>query len=135
MLHNDLNACNEYRHGLDTAAKITSPVHLLIGREDAMAPPRATRDLIAALSVVRVVELANCGHMLMAEQPDAVRRRAHRRLSDAEPLNHRAGVRLVTRGRGAGGVGRAGQASVVRTISTAIVSDTLRRFPTTDPRQ
>ena len=73
MLHNDLNACNEYRHGLDTAAKITSPVHLLIGREDAMAPPRAARDLIAALSVVRVVELANCGHMLMAEQPDAVR--------------------------------------------------------------
>ena len=73
VLHNDLNACNEYRHGLDTAAKITSPVHLLIGREDAMAPPRATRDLIAALSVVRVVELANCGHMLMAEQPDAVR--------------------------------------------------------------
>ena len=73
VLHNDLNACNEYRHGLDTAAKITCPVHLVIGREDAMAPPRATRELIAALSVVRVVELADCGHMLMAEQPDAVR--------------------------------------------------------------
>ena len=38
-----------------------------------MAPPRATRDLIAAPSVVRVVELADCGHMLMAEQPDSVR--------------------------------------------------------------
>ena len=73
VLHNDLNACNEYRHGLDTAAKITCPVHLVIGREDVMAPPRATRDLVAALSVVRVVELADCGHMLMAEQPDAVR--------------------------------------------------------------
>ena len=73
VLHNDLNACNEYRHGLDTAANITCPVHLLIGREDVMAPPRATRDLIAALSVVRVVELSDCGHMLMAEQPDAVR--------------------------------------------------------------
>ena len=73
VLHNDLNACNEYRHGLDTAAKITCPVHLLIGREDMMAPPRATRELVAALRVVRVVELADCGHMLMAEQPDAVR--------------------------------------------------------------
>ena len=73
VLHNDLNACNEYRHGLDTAAKITCPVHLLIGREDVMAPPRAARELIAALSMVRVVELADCGHMLMAEQPDAVR--------------------------------------------------------------
>ena len=73
VLHNDLNACNEYRHGLETAAKITCPVHLVIGREDVMAPPRATRELIAALSVVRVVELAECGHMLMAEQPDAVR--------------------------------------------------------------
>ena len=73
VLHNDLNACNEYRHGLDTAARITCPVHLLIGREDMMAPPRATRELVAALSVVRVVELSDCGHMLMAEQPDAVR--------------------------------------------------------------
>ncbi len=73
VLHNDLDACNAYRHGLETAAKITCPVHLLIGREDAMAPPRATRALIAALAMVRVVELADCGHMLMAEQPDAVR--------------------------------------------------------------
>ena len=73
VLHNDLNACNEYRHGLDTAAKTTCPVHLIVGGEDVMAPPRATRDLIAALPVVRVVELADCGHMLMAEQPDAVR--------------------------------------------------------------
>jgi pimeloyl-ACP methyl ester carboxylesterase len=73
VLHNDLNACNEYRHGLDTAAKITCPVHLVLGREDVMAPPRATRELVATLSVVRVVELADCGHMLMAEQPDAVR--------------------------------------------------------------
>ena len=73
VLHNDLHACNEYRHGLDTAAMVTCPVHLLIGREDVMAPPRATRELVAALSVVGVVELADCGHMLMAEQPDAVR--------------------------------------------------------------
>ena len=73
VLHNDLNACNEYRHALDTAARITCPVHLVMGREDVMAPPRAARELIAALSVVRVVELADCGHMLMAEQPDAVR--------------------------------------------------------------
>ena len=73
VLHNDLSACNAYRHGLDTAGKVTCPVHLVVGREDVMAPPRATRDLVAALSVVRVVELADCGHMLMAEQPDAVR--------------------------------------------------------------
>ena len=73
VLHNDLNACNEYRHGLETAAKITCPTHLVLGREDVMAPPRAARALVAALSVVRVTELADCGHMLMAEQPDAVR--------------------------------------------------------------
>ena len=73
VLHNDLNACNEYRHGLETAAKVTCPAHLILGRDDVMAPPRAARDLIAALRVVRVTELADCGHMLMAEQPDAVR--------------------------------------------------------------
>ena len=73
VLHNDLNACNEYRHGLESASKITCPAHLVFGAEDIMAPPRAARDLIAALQVVRVTELAHCGHMLMAEQPDAVR--------------------------------------------------------------
>ena len=73
VLHNDLNACNEYRHGLETAAKVACPTHVVLGREDVMAPPRAARNLIAALSVVRVTELADCGHMLMAEQPDAVR--------------------------------------------------------------
>ena len=73
VLHNDLNACNEYRHGLETAVKVACPAHLILGREDMMAPPRTARDLIAALPVVRVTELADCGHMLMAEQPDAVR--------------------------------------------------------------
>ena len=73
VLHNDLNACNEYRHGLETAAKVACPAHLILGREDMMAPPRAAGDLIAALPVVQVTELADCGHMLMAEQPDAVR--------------------------------------------------------------
>ncbi|WP_025770100.1 alpha/beta fold hydrolase [Thioalkalivibrio sp. HK1] len=73
VLHNDLDACNEYRHGLQSAAKTTCPVHLILGEEDVMAPAKGARALIDSLPAAHVTELADCGHMLMAERPDAVR--------------------------------------------------------------
>ena len=44
----------------------------MIGARDLMAPPKAARELIGALAEKRVVTLADCGHAMMAEQPDAV---------------------------------------------------------------
>ena len=70
VLFNDLNACNEYRSGLEDASKLVCPALVLLGRNDIMASPRQARDLIEAISRASVHELDDCGHMLMAEQPD-----------------------------------------------------------------
>lgn len=72
VLFNDLAACNNYVAGLESARKITSPVHVILGSNDIMASPKAAGAVISALSNVRVTELPNCGHMLMSEQPDRV---------------------------------------------------------------
>jgi len=72
VLYNDLNACNDYAAGLDSAGKIVCPVHVILGLNDIMAAPNAARALISALSNVRVTELPHCGHMLMSERPDQV---------------------------------------------------------------
>jgi pimeloyl-ACP methyl ester carboxylesterase len=72
VLFNDLNACNEYGAGLEAAAMLHCPALVLLGKQDIMASPRAARELIAALARASVHELDGCGHMLMAEQPDAV---------------------------------------------------------------
>jgi pimeloyl-ACP methyl ester carboxylesterase len=68
----DLIACNTYAAGLEAAAVIRCPVLVILGGRDLMAPLKNTTALIAALPQPQVVTLANCGHSLMAEEPDAV---------------------------------------------------------------
>lgn len=71
VLHTDLNACHEYRDGLDSAAAVAIPVLCLIGQHDRMTPPRATRPLLDALAdKVQAHTLSRCGHMIMLERPD-----------------------------------------------------------------
>jgi pimeloyl-ACP methyl ester carboxylesterase len=72
VLHTDLAACNEYAGGLDAAAAVRCPALLILGARDLMAPPRNAEALVATLRDKRVVMLPDCGHALMAEQPDAV---------------------------------------------------------------
>jgi pimeloyl-ACP methyl ester carboxylesterase len=72
VLHVDLFACQAYATGLDAAAKVHCPALLILGARDIMAPPKSAQTLIAALADQRVVTLPDCGHALMAEQPDAV---------------------------------------------------------------
>jgi len=71
-LFEDLNACNDYRDGLSAATRVRCPVTLMLGMEDRMSPPKAAAELIAALGDPRVERIRDCGHMLMAEQPEAV---------------------------------------------------------------
>jgi pimeloyl-ACP methyl ester carboxylesterase len=71
-LENDLLACRNYADGLAAAAALACPAQLMLGMRDLMAPVRDTPPLIGALRDVRVVKLAETGHSLMAEQPDAV---------------------------------------------------------------
>jgi pimeloyl-ACP methyl ester carboxylesterase len=72
VLHADLLACHAHATGVDSAARISCPSLAILGSRDIMAPPKSAQALIAALHGVRVVTLPDCGHALMAEQPDAV---------------------------------------------------------------
>ena len=74
LFHTDFAACNAYADGLTSAAKVRCPVRLIVGKRDAMTPPRAARALAEALAqagtTVDTVTL-DAGHALMTEQPDA----------------------------------------------------------------
>ena len=71
-LYIDLNACNEYRQGLDSAAKIKAPVILILGDQDKMTPAHAALPLITALPDSTVTTLRDCGHMMLSEKPEQV---------------------------------------------------------------
>lgn len=69
FLH-DFSLCNAYAHGLEAAAQVRCPSHLLLGTADQMTPPKATRALAEALKAQ--VHMLPGGHALMQEQPDAL---------------------------------------------------------------
>ena len=71
VLYTALNACNEYKTGLETAAKITCPVGLILGELDQMTPRRNAVELLAAFADAREICLPDCGHMMMSEKPEA----------------------------------------------------------------
>lgn len=71
-LATDLAACRAYANGQAAAAAVRCPALVITGRRDLMAPPRNAKPVQAALADVRSVELAEAGHALMAEEPDAV---------------------------------------------------------------
>jgi pimeloyl-ACP methyl ester carboxylesterase len=72
VLHADLLACHAYATGIEAAAKVRCPALVVLGERDVMAPPRNANALVAALPGKSVVTLPECGHALMAEEPDAV---------------------------------------------------------------
>ena len=72
VLFKDLKACNDYRDGLSSAARVTAPATLVLGERDLMTPAKAGRELAAALRNPRVAVLTGAGHMLMSERPDEV---------------------------------------------------------------
>ena len=72
ILHNDLNACHEYHHGLDSAAQLRCPTMLILGEEDMMTPPKRAKKIADAIPDSRIVLLKGGGHSMMSEQPDAV---------------------------------------------------------------
>lgn len=71
-LWTDFAACNDYEGGLARARALCCPVLFVLAARDAMTPPKAARALIDLVDDARVLEVANCGHALMTERPDAV---------------------------------------------------------------
>jgi pimeloyl-ACP methyl ester carboxylesterase len=70
LFHTDFSACNDYRSGLAAAERVRCPAHLILAAADQMTPPRAARDVAAALKAT--VHTVPGGHFLMQEQPEAV---------------------------------------------------------------
>ncbi len=70
LFEHDFHLCDAYANGLAAAAKVTCPVHCVLGERDQMTLPKAARELVAALRAT--VHLLPAGHSLMAEAPDGV---------------------------------------------------------------
>ena len=71
-LYAAFNACNLWKTGPDAAARVRCPALVLIGANDSMTPPKIGLALAAKIAGSRVVTIPHCGHMMMAEAPDAV---------------------------------------------------------------
>jgi pimeloyl-ACP methyl ester carboxylesterase len=72
VLYRDLIACHTYADGLAQAARVGCPSLVVLGQRDQMAPPKNASALVAALPSKRTLTIADCGHSLMVEAPDAV---------------------------------------------------------------
>ncbi len=68
LFHHDFSVCDAYAGGLEAAAKVAAQATLVLGSADQMTPPRATRELAAALKARTV--LLPSGHSLQSEVPD-----------------------------------------------------------------
>jgi len=69
VFEHDFKVCGAYAGGLEAAAAVTCPAHLVLGDVDQMTPPKATKALAAALRA-RVHRVPG-GHSQMQEQPEA----------------------------------------------------------------
>ncbi|NEX61613.1 alpha/beta fold hydrolase [Noviherbaspirillum galbum] len=72
VFHADFSACNAYSNGESAAQAVQAPALLLLGKSDMMTPPKAAMGLGKLLAHCTVTQLDDCGHALMAEQPDGV---------------------------------------------------------------
>ncbi len=72
ILHNDFVACDSYAGGHAAAASVTCPVRLVLGELDRLTPAARGKALADEFHAADVIILNGCGHMVMAEQPDAV---------------------------------------------------------------
>lgn len=73
VLATDFAACNAYAGGIDAITALQCPVLFVLGAADSMTLPKFARSLIEAATHGRVVQLADTGHAMMAENPEGVR--------------------------------------------------------------
>lgn len=72
VFHADLSACNGFTGGLELAAAVTARTLVVIAGNDLMTAPVNAARVAAAISGARVERIADCGHSMMAEQPNRV---------------------------------------------------------------
>jgi pimeloyl-ACP methyl ester carboxylesterase len=72
VLAADLSACNAWASGAEAARKVGVPALVVIAGNDIMTPPKLGQELGRLLAGSRTMTIADCGHMLLSEAPDAV---------------------------------------------------------------
>jgi pimeloyl-ACP methyl ester carboxylesterase len=72
VLHSDLAACAAWKSGREAAPRVRCPALVAIAANDVMTPPKVGHELARLLPASRTVTIADSGHMLVAEKPDAV---------------------------------------------------------------
>jgi pimeloyl-ACP methyl ester carboxylesterase len=70
LFHTDFAACNRYTRGLEAAASVRCPAHLVLGSADQMTLPKGAKGVASALKAS--VHVLPAGHFLMHECPDGV---------------------------------------------------------------
>jgi pimeloyl-ACP methyl ester carboxylesterase len=71
VLAADLAACAGWTSGRDAAARVRCPALVILAANDIMTPPKNGAELARLIAGARIVTLPDCGHMLVAERPDA----------------------------------------------------------------
>jgi pimeloyl-ACP methyl ester carboxylesterase len=71
VFHRGFVACDSYAGGDAAIAKVQCPVLFVLGRDDAMTPPKAAQSLQQKAHNAKTV-LVDGGHQMMSEAPDAV---------------------------------------------------------------
>jgi pimeloyl-ACP methyl ester carboxylesterase len=71
VFHRGFVACDSYAGGEAAMAKVQCPVLFVLGKSDAMAPPKSAQPLQQKARNGRTV-LVEAGHQMMTEAPDAV---------------------------------------------------------------
>lgn len=71
VFHRGFVACDSYQGGDAAMEKVACPVLFVLGRNDAMTPPRAAQSLQSRARDGRTV-VVDAGHQMMTEAPDAV---------------------------------------------------------------
>lgn len=71
VFHRGFVACDSYTGGEAAMAKVQCPTLFVLGRKDAMTPPKAAQPLQAKARDGRTV-LVDGGHQMMGESPDQV---------------------------------------------------------------
>jgi len=71
VMYRGLSACNNYSGGLQAAAAVSARATLILGEKDMMTPPVGAVDVHKALGPeAGLITLSECGHMMLAEQPE-----------------------------------------------------------------
>ncbi len=72
VLYAAFDACNRWKSGPEAAQRVRCPALVVLGARDSMTPPKIGQQLASVIPGSRTVTIADCGHMMMAEAPDAV---------------------------------------------------------------